>query len=80
MLQTLGRGYLLAFLAVIITALLSAIVLFKNPSTHAFILGYWKDFLMYFVVPIVVGKEIGKIGTTFGKGYINKHNKDDTQP
>ena len=64
----LGRGYMLAYVGVALTAVLSIIVLFKDPSKVEYILGYWQEFLTWFVIPIVTAKELGKFGqSVFGK-------------
>lgn len=60
-----GRGYLLGYLAVTTTFLLAVVALWQHPNQYQFILSFWTDFLMYFVVPLVGAKEVGKIGTAF---------------
>ena len=57
----LGRGYTLTFFAVGLTAIMSIIVLLNRPGSEMQILGYWKDFLTYFVAPVIGGKILGKV-------------------
>ncbi len=57
----LGRGYTLVFFAVSLTAIMSIIVLLNKPGAEMQILNYWKDFLTYFVAPVIGGKIIGKV-------------------
>ena len=64
----LGRGYLLAFAGVILTAILSAIVMIADPGQTRYVMGFWKEFLTWFVLPVIGAKEIGKIGVSIANG------------
>lgn len=63
--EQFGRGYLLGYVTVTATFVLTVIALWQHPNQYQFVMGFWTDFIMYFVVPLVGAKEIGKIGTAF---------------
>ena len=64
----IGRGYLLAFSSVILTAVMSIIIITTVRGSEKWILEFWKEFIQWFVVPIVAAKEVGKMG----QGLIGK--------
>lgn len=63
--QVFGRGYLLGYLTVTATFVLTVIALWQHPNQYQFVLGFWTEFLKYFVVPLVMAKGVEKIGTAF---------------
>jgi|GEM_PF-6979430 len=71
-----GRGYLLGFTAVAATFVLTVIALWLHPNQYQFVLGFWTEFLKWFVVPLVGAKELGKIGTSFA----NRHKEGTKKP
>jgi len=63
--ESLGRGYMFGYFTLGATLVLTVVALLKHPNQYQFVLAFWTDFIMYFVVPLVGAKEIGKVGTAF---------------
>lgn len=60
-----GRAYLLGYLTVTATFVLTVIALWQHPNQYQFVLAFWTEFIKYFVVPLVGAKALEKIGTAF---------------
>lgn len=65
-----NRGYTLAFFGLGLAAFLCAVVLFKTPNQFSYVMGYFKDLLIW-MVPIVIGaKEGGKIAQVVAGKFV----------
>lgn len=58
----IGRAYLLAFLGMFLSAVLAVVVIIKVPNTYTYVLGYWKELLVWMVPLVIAAKEGGKLG------------------
>lgn len=63
--ESLGRAYMLGYVTVTGTFVLTVIALWQHPNQYQFVLAFWTEFIKYFVVPLVMAKAVEKVGTAF---------------
>lgn len=60
-----GRAYLLGYMTVTATFVLTLFALWQHPNQYQFVLDFWTKFVTIFVVPLVGAKALEKIGVAF---------------